>query len=94
MRKNTKAKEKKTEKITIRVTPTEKAKLNKAAERQYMSLTEYMVNAGLSKKHISCKNMPGLYGLIAIQELCNYIEDNYGNDHYLEKECDKIWNNL
>ncbi len=94
MSRNTKLKEKKTEKITIRVTPTEKKKLNKAAENHYMTLTEYMIDAGLNKRQISCKNKPSLYGLIEIQELYNYIEDHYEIDKHLERKCDKIWNSL
>lgn len=93
MNKNTLS-ERKTDKITIRVTSVEKEKLHKAADKQHMSLSEYMITAGLNKKQNSCKDKSGLCDLMTIQEICNYIEDNYEEDYQLERMCDKLWDSL
>lgn len=84
---------KKTERITIRVTSKEKEKLTKAAKKQNMNLSEYMVNVGLNRKLISNKNNTGLCDLITIQEMYNYIECNYGCDRNLERMCNQVWAN-
>ena len=91
----TKRKNSKTEVITIRATKSEKRQLKERARKRGEKLSEYLINTGLNKQKCT-ENMDRILiqNIVQLQELCNYIEDTYGEDSWLNVRSDKIWNSL
>lgn len=81
---------KKDSRIELRVSKKEKEKLEKLSKKNEMTLSEYLLYKGLSEKQKTV-NFKVLKFEETIEEICNYISLEYGNDRYLEKMRDKLW---
>lgn len=86
-------KKKKTENINIRVTKSDKKKLEKKAKDNNMSLSEYLITAGLRNNMLG-KDMLMAHITAIAQQICNYAEENYDEDEKLEKWNEELWENL
>lgn len=89
-----KAKTNKTDNITMRVKPSEKSKISKYAEKNGMNITEYILNASLNPKQAVKQKKKSVCDLITVQEICNHIEENYGEDEFLERMCEELWQSI
>lgn len=93
MDKNNSSKNNKTDVITIRVKPGEKNKIKKYANKQGISISKYMLNASL-KKHTESQRKNGICDVMTVQEICRHIEELYGEDKFLERKCEELWDSL
>lgn len=91
----TKTKKNKTAVITIRATEDEKRRLERDADASGLNLSKYLISSKLSnnvprKKHTQAD----VCNTAIIQQVCNYIEETYGADKYLEEWSAKLWESL
>lgn len=87
-------KENKAEVITIRVTPDTKKKLKKKAHDNGISLSEYLIANGLDSKMRPTENKASVFPAVMVQQICTYLEENYGEDEILEEWGRKLWESL
>ncbi len=87
-------KENKAEVITIRVTPGTKKKLKKKARDSGSSLSEYLIANGLDSRMRKAENKTSVFSAVIVQQICTYLEENYGEDQSLEEWRRKLWENL
>lgn len=93
--KSNKRKDGKTEIITIRATKNEKKKLKRKAEESGQNLSEYLICAGLGGKTCRAnKKQQEICNTALLQELCNYVEEKYGENKFLDEWSEKLWNSL
>ena len=86
-------KENKIKEIKFRVTEKEKKKIQKLADSENKTVTEYILDTVL-KRH-SVKNNSSVklnvYVAAVTQDICNYIKENYGKDKFLDEEVERLW---
>lgn len=82
----------KEEKLNIRVTSKEKKKISKCAEYNDMTVSDYVRTILFpqdSKTGNTSIAMTTL--LVEMQEIVNYIDEEYGADDKLERMMNKLW---
>lgn len=88
-------KKNKTAVITIRTTEKEKKMLSKKAKNNGMSLSEYLITTGLRYNMHGNENVQMMvHNTAIVQQVCNYVKENYGEAEYLEKWSEELWENL
>ena len=86
-------KNKRSERIHLRVSPKEKSQIQKNADELSMDMSDYIRMSAMYKLSKS-NSFSFLDSLTQLQNLYNKIEDTYGKDPTIEKELDKIWKKL
>lgn len=82
----------KTKFITVRATEAEKNKLKSRAEESGQKLSRYLIDMGLNGSMCrASENSLEVRNTVLLQELCNYIEEKYGEDAFLNEWSDKLW---
>lgn len=81
----------KTERINIRVTVKEKKDLETQALKNNKTISEYMLDCCKKKKNVSVSKLDYIREAVNLQEALNHIEENYGDDDYLQEIVDKLW---
>ena len=72
-----------------------KEKLKKKAEKQEISLSDYLVYCGLYGKKESKPTLEIIQYMVMLEELGNYIRNKYGSkDFYIERTLDVLWEKL
>ena len=87
--KNVKKKTKKDKIIPIRINSLEKERLKHNAKKEGMTLSEYLINAGLTGGKKSPINIHHI--LAHINDICNYVEEEYPEDKNIRKLEEELW---
>lgn len=90
-------KDNKIKEIKFRVTEKEKKKIQKLADKENMTVSEYILDMLLKRKNKKVNNnrkqLP-VYAAAIKQDDCNYIEMTYGRDLNFEEEVKRLWESL
>lgn len=85
----------KTAVITIRIEDDRKKLIQQKAARCDLSLSRYLTelleNGKIQPREDSRVTV---HNAVIIQQICNYIAENYGNDSSLEGWCRELWESL
>lgn len=84
----------KKEKLNIRLMPSEKKRLVARAEKDDMTVSDYVRKILFGKGKYQVEKVDKIvYPLIKIQEIANYISEKYssGNDSKLERMLEEVW---
>lgn len=85
-------KENKTKEIKFRVSEKEKKKIQKLADNENKTVTEYILDTVLKQRNVKNNSVKlNVYVAAVTQDICNYIKENYGEDKFLEAEVMRLW---
>ncbi len=88
----------KSEKLNIRLKPSEKRKLTESAEENNMSVSDYVRKQLFhpdKKQFTVTTSNKVVYLLVKLQEVCNYISEKYSGDNSkLEGMLEEIWEHM
>lgn len=86
-------KENKIKEIKFRVTEKEKKKIQKLADSENKTVTEYILDTVLKRQSVKNNSSVKLnvYVAAVTQDICNYIKENYGKDKFLDEEVKRLW---
>ncbi len=85
-------KENKIKEIKFRVTEKEKKKIQKLADSENKTVTEYILDTVLKQRKVKNNSVkPNVYMAAVTQDICNYIKENYGKDKFLDEEVERLW---
>lgn len=90
-------KDNKTETIKFRVTEKEKKKIQKYADKENKTVSEYILDVLLKRKNKKVNHNREqllVYAAAIKQDDYNYIEMTYGRDLNFEEEVKKLWMSL
>lgn len=83
---------KKSKSIIMRVSEQNKKKIQKLADNENKTVTEYILDTVLKQRNIKNNSVKlNVYVAAVTQDICNYIKENYGEDKFLEDEVKKLW---
>ena len=87
---------KKSKSIIMRVSEQNKQKIQKLADNENKTVSEYILDAALKQQNVknnSCVRL-NVYVAAVTQDICNYIKENYGKDKFLDEEAERLWEPL
>lgn len=86
-------KDKKTEQIHIRISKNDKKRLEKKADKNNMTVSEYLIKVGLGG-FIDEDKINGAKALVAYREFMEVIIQKVGHKDLIIEEGDKIWDTI
>ena len=84
---------KKSKSIIMRVSEQNKLKIQKLADNENKTVSEYILDVALKQQNVknnSCVKL-NIYVAAVTQDICNYIKENYVKDKFLDEEVERLW---
>lgn len=80
--------------LSVRLSKREKTKIEKKASNLGIKISDYVRNACLDTKGERITMLRLVYVTAILQEICNYVEENYKEDEFMKEATKKLWNSL